>query len=114
MAEDTLTSAKVHTELSYPDKHGTILYKELHALESMKNIRDERLDLAKPPEETAHVFYLYWNRFRGIGLSYQELKAYQELTGEELEQWEIDLLFSIHAKVENTIAELVEKNRPKK
>ena len=111
MVEATLVSAKVHTELIYPDKAGTVWLKDLQALEESKGIRDERLDLMIPPEESSNVYYLYWNRFRGSGISYQEIKAYEEIEGINLETWEVDLLFRIHSKVENTIAEIVKKSK---
>ena len=88
--------------------------KELQALEKTKKIRDPKLDEMIPPVETAHVCQLYWQRFRATGISYQELKAFEEIEGYALEPWEIDLLFTLHNVVENTIGELTKARRNKK
>jgi len=114
MVEATLASAKIHTELIYPDAYGTVKLTELLFLEESKGIRDKSLDEMNPPPEAASIYQLYWSRFRGSGVTYQEIKAYEEIEGFKLEPWEVDLLFLLHARVENTIAEIAKKNRPKK
>ena len=83
-------------------------------MEKAKGIRDPQLDAMIPPIETEHVTFLYWNRFRSTGISYQELKAFEEIEGYSLEPWEIDLLFTLHNVVEGTINELTRERRPKK
>ena len=114
MVEATLVAAKIHTELIYPNASGVVVLNELLFLEKTKNKRDSRLDNMIPPPESANVYYLYWNRFRGSGVTYQEIKAYEEIEGIKLETWEVELLFLLHARVENTIADIVKKNNPKK
>lgn len=99
--------------MAYPDKHGKVWFKELQSLEQLKGIRDPRLDEAVPPEETAHIFYLYWNRFRSCGVTHNEIKAFQDVEGYELEPWEVDLLFTIHSHAESTISEIIKDNHKK-
>lgn len=106
MAEEVETSARTFTKLYFPDKNGIRWYDELSFLEASKGIRDPRLDEAVPPEEASFVFNLYWHRFRTTGLSYTEIKAYQEISGIVLEQWDIELLFLIHNTAEKTLSEM--------
>lgn len=47
-------------------------------------------------------------------MSFQEIRAFEEIEGYNLEPWEIDLLFTLHTVVENKIAELIRKNRQSK
>ena len=65
------------------------------------------LDKGTPPEEAQFVFDLYWSKFRAVGLTFQEIYAYQEVTGIRLASWEVELLFVIHNAAEKYINELM-------
>jgi len=93
--------------LFIPDKNGVVLYNELIHIEKQHKVRDKRLDNTDPPEEAKYIFDLYWSKFRGTEITFQEIKAFEEVMGIKLESWEIDLLFVIHKTVESHIAEML-------
>ena len=57
------------------------------------------------PEEGARIWLLYWRLRKGQSISYQEIEAFQRVTGYELESWEVEIVVKIDASVENAIAE---------
>jgi len=105
LAEDVKHSAETYAYLYIPDKNGKTQFTELTNIEASHGIRDPRLDEGTPPEEASFVFQLYWEKLRGTGMTFVEIKAWQDLTGFKLETWEIDLLFVIHNAVERFIYE---------
>lgn len=105
MAEDVRVAAKAYALLHIPDKNGTVKYNELQQIEASAGIHDPLLDEATPPQEAFFVFDLYWRTFRSVGVSYSEILAWKEITGQSIETWEVDLLFMIHNTVEHTIYE---------
>lgn len=67
-----------------------------------------------PPDEAIFIWNLYWSKFRATGVTFSEIKNYNELYGYELTNWEIEMLFTLHNTVEGTIGEILEKRRKKK
>ncbi len=99
MAEDTKASAEAFAEIHIPNKQGVVKYEHLKMIAS-KGKHVPLFDQAEPPEEASFVFRLYWEKFMGTGLTYTELKAYEDVEGIKLYSWEVDLLFMIHNTVE--------------
>ena len=63
--------------------------------------------MGNPPEEARYIFDLYWQKFRGTEVTFQEIKAYEDVMEVKFEPWEIDLLFDIHRTVESHIADMI-------
>ena len=68
------------------------------------------------PKGAIFVWDLYFNKLRGTGVSFTEIKAYQDLYGVYLAPWQIDLIFVIHHAVEGYFNEKQRKamNKGKK
>lgn len=72
----------------------------------------------RPPSEALFIWDLYFNKLRGSGVSFVEIKAYEDLYGVNLAPWQIDLIFIIHNAVEGYFNEkqrqAMNKNKNKK
>ncbi len=105
MAERVNNSAKRFVELHYVDKDGNSDYQGLRHMEEVYGVRDSKLDEAIPPDEANFVWSLFFNKMKKSGVSFQEIDAYQRISGVILETWEVDLLYIINAAYDSTIAE---------
>ena len=95
------TSAKAYVKLNYPKKNGLTLRDEYAQLEKANGFIHPSIQKAEPPSEAFFVWKLYWERFRTTGLTFTELKAYQEVMETSLTAWEIDTMFLINNAVES-------------
>jgi len=104
MAGQVRAAVIAKVQLDYPRKEVPGTWRDDYiAYEASKGVRHPLLDEAEPPTEAFFVWDLYWTRLRVTGFSLQELKAYQDISGEELTPWELDLLYIIHSTVEAEI-----------
>jgi len=104
LAEQVRAAAKAKVYLDYPRKGISGTWRDDYlGFEASRGVRHPLLDEAEPPAEAFFVWDLYWTRLRVSGFSLQELQAYQEITGEKLTTWELDLLYILHSVVESEI-----------
>lgn len=113
MAEEVRSSANAFTKIHLPrETDGGTIYGD-QAVLSRHGKEHPLIKKAEPPSEAFFVWDLYWKRFRSSGLSFTELKAYQDVYGIKLALWQIDLLYIIHAEVEKVMNEENQKKMQK-
>lgn len=72
--------------------------------------RDDRLDSVRPPEDAAYLLTV-WSQIRrgvaetmaGLRVTWQDLKAYQDVNGIEFDAFEVDAIMAM----EEALAEVV-------
>lgn len=73
-------------------KSDTSLQEYLELLEERTGKRDKRLDAARVPEELEHLWGIFWAMYESKPISFSEMRAREELTGEKLTPWEAETL----------------------
>ncbi len=73
-------------------KGNTSLGEYLDALEERTGKRDPRLDAAGVPDAGEGVWSIFWKMYSGKPIPFSELRAWAELTGEDLGPWESETI----------------------
>jgi hypothetical protein len=55
-------------------------------------MRDARLDRAEVPVAGRHIWDAFWKMYSGKPIMFSELRAWIDLTGEELTPWESETI----------------------
>ena len=100
--------------LDYPDKHGVSKREHLEQIAESTGKEPKELEMPPFPELYDELWDLFWEIRIGEPLTYQELSAYQQLSGETLTPWEIEQLRFMDAVVRDEISRLERKPRGQK
>ena len=73
-------------------KSNASLEEYLEVVEQRTGKRDKRLDAADVPVSGAHVWAIFWKVYSGKPVPFSELRAWAELTGEDLGPWESETI----------------------
>ena len=100
--------------LDYPGKDGVSRRQHLEQVFESTGKIPKDLEEPEIPERFDRVWDLFWEMRNGESITYQELDAYQRLTGESVSPWEVEQIRFMDGIVQAEIARLERKQRGQK